>query len=126
MKKDGLGDRLHREKALGLVSQYENMLKNNESHFFGPDSFEHIIEYYEEHLEVDKALGVVEYARNQYPFSAVPIKAKGRVNPGRAFSKIKDPSSKRYSKVIFFCKKYSTIACAPFFPPTSSSCPKAK
>ena len=34
MKKDGLGDRLHREKALGLVSQYESMLKNNESHFY--------------------------------------------------------------------------------------------
>ena len=71
MKKDGLGDRLHREKALSLVSQYENMLKNNENHFFGPDSFEHIIEYYEEHLELDKALGVVEYALMQYPYSAV-------------------------------------------------------
>ncbi len=70
MRKDDLGDRLHRQEALNLATQFENMLRNNQSCFLGHDGYEHLIEYYEDCFEFLKAMTVTDYALEQHPFSA--------------------------------------------------------
>ena len=54
-----------------LVSQYEKMLAGGTSIFFEADSFQDLIDYYEEIFETSKALQVIEHALIQYPYSAV-------------------------------------------------------
>ncbi|MCH8330281.1 MAG: tetratricopeptide repeat protein [Bacteroidetes bacterium] len=56
--------------VISMVEQYEEMRKNNESCFFEQDTFEQIIEFYEEENKLKKALEVVDVAISQYPFSA--------------------------------------------------------
>lgn len=64
------GDGIQHKNAVQLVEQFEAMLQTNESHFFDQHSFEHIIAYYENRFEFEKALEVVAYALEQHPFSA--------------------------------------------------------
>lgn len=54
-----------------LVNQYEQMLAEGVVAFLEPESFEHIIDYYEEENELQKALGVVENALTQHTYTAV-------------------------------------------------------
>lgn len=59
-----------REGLKELLRQYEN-LKNGRSHaFLDEDSFEKIIEYFDEREDMVKALEAVELGIEQYPYSA--------------------------------------------------------
>ena len=63
-------DRQDREELKELLLQYEH-LKSGLSHsFIEEDSFEKIIDYFDEKEELAKALEAAEYAINQYPYSA--------------------------------------------------------
>ncbi len=78
MSRDNLGDPLNHRKASLLVKQFESMIQHNQSQFFEQDSFECIIEYYEERFEFSKALAVSEYALTQHPFSSVFLLKKAQ------------------------------------------------
>ncbi len=62
--------RQDREEMRELLQQYDN-LKTGKSHsFIEEDSFEKIIDYFDESDELAKALEAAEYAVEQYPYSA--------------------------------------------------------
>jgi tetratricopeptide (TPR) repeat protein len=54
-----------------LVNDYESALKNDRPPLLGQDSFEQIIDYYEDLHESKKALEAVELALEQFPFSGI-------------------------------------------------------
>jgi tetratricopeptide (TPR) repeat protein len=59
-----------RDSIRELVQQYEN-LKNGRSHsFIDEESFERIIEYYDEKEELAKAMEAAEFGAEQYPYSS--------------------------------------------------------
>ena len=78
MPREDLGDKMRRQEALQLVEQFEDMLKNNTCCFFGHESYEYIIEFYEDHFEFEKALEVTDYAIEQYPYSSVFLTKKSQ------------------------------------------------
>ena len=59
-----------REQIRELLKQYEN-LKNGRKHsFLEEESFEKIIEYFQEKEEQDKALEAASFGIDQYPYSS--------------------------------------------------------
>lgn len=71
MRKENMGDSLERKENRKLAQQFEEMLRSHASCFFEHESFERIIEYYEERFEFVKAMEVVEHALSQYNYSSV-------------------------------------------------------
>jgi len=57
-------------KIIKLISRYENMLKNNTQSFFDSHEFEDIADHYIEKGLLGEAMGSMEMAFKQYPFSA--------------------------------------------------------
>lgn len=55
---------------LELVHQYEQSLAAGISFFFEAEVFQEIIDYYDEHLQTEKALQAIAYALQQHPFCA--------------------------------------------------------
>ncbi|MGE5106046.1 MAG: hypothetical protein ACM3H8_00750, partial [Sphingobacteriales bacterium] len=62
--------RQDREEMRELLKQFEN-LKSGRSHaFIDEDSFEHIIDYFEEKEDVPTAIIAADFAIEQYPYSS--------------------------------------------------------
>ena len=62
--------RQDREELRELLQQYEN-LKTGKSHsFIEEDSFEKIIDYFDEKDQLPKAIEAADYAIEQYPYSS--------------------------------------------------------
>jgi len=60
-----------REEIRELLRKYDN-LKNGRSHsFIDEDDFERIVSYYQEKVELEKAMEVAEAASELYPYSAM-------------------------------------------------------
>ena len=57
-------------KIIKLISRYENMLNNNTQSFFDSHEFEDIADHYIEKGLLGEAMGSMEMAFKQYPFSA--------------------------------------------------------
>ena len=57
-------------KIAKLISRYENMLNNNTQSFFDTHEFEDIADHYIEKGLLGEAMGSMEMASTQYPFSA--------------------------------------------------------
>lgn len=79
MPRDDFGSDRRRQEALQLVAQYEEMQRSDAHTFFELDTLEHIIEYYEDHFEFDKALDVIDLAANQHPYSATVLIKKAQL-----------------------------------------------
>ncbi len=62
--------RQDREELKELLLQYENLRAGRTNSFIEEEGFERLIEYYDDKEKFDEALGVCEYAINQYPLSA--------------------------------------------------------
>lgn len=68
-----------REQFRELLKQYEN-LKNGRSHsFLDEDSFERIIDYFDEREELGNALEAAELGTEQYPFSSALLIKKADI-----------------------------------------------
>lgn len=68
-----------REQFRELLKQYEN-LKNGRSHsFLDEDSFERIIDYFDEREELTNALEAAELGAEQYPFSSILLIKKADI-----------------------------------------------
>ncbi len=62
--------RQDREELRELLQQYENLKMGRSHSFIEEDSFEKIIDYFDEKDELVQALEATNYAVNQYPYSA--------------------------------------------------------
>ncbi|NUM51235.1 MAG: tetratricopeptide repeat protein [Flavobacteriales bacterium] len=57
------------EELASSVSRFEEMLRNNTHYFFDIEEFENLVDFYIETNNTTKALKVVNYAKEQHPFS---------------------------------------------------------
>lgn len=62
--------RQDREEIKELLRQYENLRSGKSHSFIDEDSFERIIEYFEEKEDVPGAITAAEFAIEQYPYSS--------------------------------------------------------
>jgi tetratricopeptide (TPR) repeat protein len=62
--------RQDREELKALLQQYDNLKLGKPNSFIEEDSFEKIIDYFDEKEQLANALEVAEYAVNQYPYSS--------------------------------------------------------
>lgn len=79
MKENNKGEKRQVQKTRRLVRAFEKMLRNNESCFFEQNSLENIIFFYEQNFEFDKVAAVVEFALEQYPYSAIFLIKKAQI-----------------------------------------------
>jgi predicted Zn-dependent protease len=63
-------DRQDREELKELLQQYNNLKSGKSYSFIEEDSFEKIIDYFDEKDEIAKAMEASEYAIEQYPYSS--------------------------------------------------------
>ncbi len=68
--------RQDREELKELLQQYDNLKAGRSHSFIEEDSFEKIIDYYDEKDELVKALEASEYAIEQYPYSSTLLLKK--------------------------------------------------
>lgn len=64
------------EDLRDLLQQFENLKEGRSHAFLDEDSFEQIIDYYDEHDELTNALQAVEFAIEQFPFSSALLLKK--------------------------------------------------
>jgi tetratricopeptide (TPR) repeat protein len=68
--------RQDREELRELLQQYDNLKAGKPNSFIEEDSFEHLIDYYDEKEQLAHALEVSEYATSQYPYSSTLLLRK--------------------------------------------------
>ncbi len=68
--------RQDREELRELLQQYDNLKAGRSHSFIDEDSFEKIIDYYDEKDDLVKALEAAEYAIEQYPYSSALLLKK--------------------------------------------------
>ncbi len=68
-----------REQLKELLQQYENLRSGLAHSFIDEDSFEKIIDYYQESDDLGRAMDAAETATEQYPFSALLIVKKADI-----------------------------------------------
>jgi len=87
--------RQDREELKELLQQYTN-LKTGKSHsFIDEDSFEKIIDYFDEKDELQKAIEAAEYAIEQYPYSSSLLLKKADLLI----------AAKKYKEALFYLEK---------------------
>jgi tetratricopeptide (TPR) repeat protein len=68
--------RQDREELRELLQQYDNLKLGKPNSFLEEDSFERLIDYFDEKEQLSQALEVTEYATSQYPYSAALLLRK--------------------------------------------------
>jgi tetratricopeptide (TPR) repeat protein len=68
--------RQDREELKALLQQYDNLKLGKPNSFIEEDSFEKIIDYFDEKEQLANALEAAEYAVNQYPYSSALLLRK--------------------------------------------------
>jgi tetratricopeptide (TPR) repeat protein len=68
--------RQDREELRELLQQYDNLKAGKPNSFIEEDSFERLIDYYDEKEQLAHALEVSEYATTQYPYSSTLLLRK--------------------------------------------------
>ena len=63
--------RQENEELRDLLQQYENLRLGNSHAFIDEESFEKIIDYFDDQDELGKALEAADYAVEQFPYSAM-------------------------------------------------------
>ena len=102
--------RKDREELKELLQQYDN-LKSGRSHsFLEEDSFEKIIDYFDERDELAQALEATDYAVNQYPYSSALLLKKADLLI--AAKKYKESLYFLHTEFLFFSLRRSL----PLFP----------
>ena len=68
--------RQDREELRELLQQYDNLKLGKPNSFLEEDSFERLIDYFDEKEQLSLALEVTEYATSQYPYSSALLLRK--------------------------------------------------
>jgi tetratricopeptide (TPR) repeat protein len=87
--------RQDREELKELLQQYDNLRTGKPNSFIEEDSFEKIIDYYDEKDQLAKAIEAADYAIEQYPYSASLLLKKADLLI----------ANKQYSDALFYLEK---------------------
>lgn len=68
--------RQDREEIKALLQQFDNLKTGKTNSFLEEDSFERIIDYFDENEQLSHALEAAEYGSNQYPYSSLLLLKK--------------------------------------------------
>ena len=68
--------RQDREELKALLQQFENLKSGKSNSFLEEDSFERIIDYFDENEQLSEALEAAEYGIQQYPYSSLLLLKK--------------------------------------------------
>jgi len=68
--------RQDRDELRELLQQYDNLKSGKSNSFIEEDSFERLIDYFDEKEQLSQALEVAEYAIQQYPYSSTILLRK--------------------------------------------------
>ena len=68
--------RQDRDEIRALLQQFENLKSGKTNSFLEEDSFERIIDYYDEKEQLPQALEASEYGIEQYPYSSLLLLKK--------------------------------------------------
>lgn len=71
--------RQDREELKELLQQFDNLKTGKPNSFIEEDSFERIIDYYDENEQLTTALEAAEYGTEQYPYSAMLLLKKADI-----------------------------------------------
>ncbi|MEO6231255.1 MAG: tetratricopeptide repeat protein [Ferruginibacter sp.] len=94
--------RQDREELKELLQQYDN-LKSGKSHsFIEEDSFEKIIDYFDEKDELQRALEAAEFAIEQYPYSSTLLLKKADLLI----------ATKKYKESLYFLDQAEIMDCS--------------
>ncbi|MBS1612878.1 MAG: tetratricopeptide repeat protein [Bacteroidetes bacterium] len=66
-------------EMMDLIKQYEDAEKENRKVFFDEENYDHIVQFYQDNREYNKALRVANTAMEQYPFSSVFYTKKAEI-----------------------------------------------
>jgi tetratricopeptide (TPR) repeat protein len=91
--------RQDREELKVLIEQYENLRTGKGHSFIEEDSFEKIIDYFDEKDQVVKALEASDYAIEQYPYSAALLLKKSDLLI----------ADKQYKEALYFLEKAEVL-----------------
>src|ERR1041384_6911276 len=67
------------EDLRDLLQQFENLKEGRSHSFLDEDSFEQIIDYYDEHDELPNAIQAAEIAIEQFPYSSTLLLKKANL-----------------------------------------------
>ena len=87
--------RKDREELKELLQQYDNLKAGRSHSFIEEDSFEKIIDYFDEKDELPQALEVTDFAINQYPYSSSLLLKKADLLI----------ASKKYKQALYFLEE---------------------
>lgn len=87
--------RKDREELKELLQQYDNLKAGRSHSFIEEDSFEKIIDYFDEKDEMAQAIEVTDYAINQYPYSSSLLLKKADLLI----------ASKKYKQALYFLEE---------------------
>ena len=68
--------RQDREELKALLQQFYNLKSGKSNSFIEEDSFERIIDYFDEKEQLSQALEAAEYGIQQYPYSSILLLAR--------------------------------------------------
>ncbi len=69
--------RQDREELKALLQQFDNLKSGKSNSFLEEDSFERIIDYFDENEQLSEALEAAEFGIQQYPYSSLLLLKKG-------------------------------------------------
>lgn len=87
--------RKDRDELKELLQQYDNLKAGRSHSFIEEDSFEKIIDYFDEKDEIAQALEVTDYAISQYPYSSALLLKKADLLI----------ASKKYKQALYFLEE---------------------
>ena len=68
--------RQDRDELKALLQQFDNLKTGKPNSFLEEDSFERIIDHYDENEQLQQALEAAEYGIEQYPYSSMLLLKK--------------------------------------------------
>ena len=71
--------RQDKDELKALLQQFDNLKTGKNNSFIEEDSFERIIDYYDENEQLTLALEAAEYGIEQYPYSAMLLLKKADI-----------------------------------------------
>ena len=71
--------RQDREEIKALLQQFDNLKAGQSNSFIEEDSFERIIDYFDEKEQLNQALEAAEYGTEQYPYSSMLLLKKADI-----------------------------------------------
>ena len=97
--------RQDREELKALLQQFDNLQAGKPNSFIEEDSFERIIDYFDEKEQLNQALEAAAYGIEQYPYSSMLLLKKADILI----------ALREYKEALYWTKPNYWIAGTPIF-----------